>query len=319
MERKTMLLIFNPKAGLELFRQNLFEVIDKFTANRFLVTAYPTHHQRDAYEAVTLMGSDFDYLVCSGGDGTLNEVVDGLMNLDVKPVFGYIPSGTTNDFAHSVGIPDDVLHAADVICNGEARPIDVGKFQGDYFSYVAAFGLFTDVSYGTPQSMKNLLGHAAYMLEGVKRLASIKRWHCRIDCDGEIIEGDFVFGMITNSMSIGGFRLPIEHEVKQGDGLFELILLKQVRRLAHLQDIIGAITGTNRASEYFIVRSARKITVTCTEPLDWTLDGEYGGQYEQTEIHVCQNALSLMMPIPKTAAETLEQLTGGAESNPDQA
>lgn len=294
--RGKLLLIFNPKAGQALFAPNLYEVIERFTRNGFLVTAYPTQANRDATEITLACGGEYDCLVCSGGDGTLNEVVDGLMRLPRRPVFGYIPSGTTNDFAHSLGLPDDVLLAADVICGGIPREIDIGRFQDGHFSYIAAFGLFTDVSYGTSQSMKNALGHAAYMLEGVKRLANIRSWHCRVDCDGERFEGDFIFGMITNSASVGGFKLPIGPEGREGDGRFEMILLKRVRRFSHLQDVISVIMGNSKSSDAFIVRSAKRIAISCDEALEWTLDGEYGGSFNDVEIQVEQGALSIMTP-----------------------
>ena len=319
MNREKMLLLFNPRAGQGVFVRNLYEVLDKFTKNGFLVTAYPTQEAKDAYRMALEYGADYRYLVCSGGDGTFSEVADALMQLGAeaapdsydlmagleasgtaganrRPVFGYIPSGTSNDFATSLGLPTDVLQAVDAICSGVPKTIDIGRFQGEYFSYVAAFGLFSDVSYGTPQSMKNALGHAAYMLEGFKRLSTIKAWSCTVDCDGEIITGNFVFGMVANSTSIGGFRLPVSYESVQGDGLFELVLIKEIRHFAELQDVITVLSGGAKLSDFFIVRSARSITVTCNEEIEWTLDGEYGGKFSRAEIEVIPRALQLMVP-----------------------
>ena len=328
MNRASMLLLFNPRAGQGVFVRNLYEVLDKFTKHGFLVTAYPTQGTRDAYRMALEHGAEYDYLVCSGGDGTFSEVADAIMQLPVeksgellglgleaidpgedfaviarektggRPVFGYIPSGTSNDFAVSLGLPVDVLLAAEAICTGAPKTIDMGCFQGEHFSYVAAFGLFADVSYGTPQNMKNVLGHAAYMLEGVKRLAGIKSWHCTVDCDGEIIAGNFVFGMVANSTTIGGFKLPVDYGSVQGDGLFELVLIKEVRHFAELQEVMAVLSGAAKLSEFFIVRSARSITVTCEsgEEIEWTLDGEYGGKFRQAAIEIIPRALQLMTP-----------------------
>lgn len=295
MERKTLLLIYNPMAGLTFFPQNLHEVLAKLTANGFLVTAYPTQEQRDAYRLALELAGGYDYLVCAGGDGTFNEIADALMLLEKRPRLGYIPCGTTNDFAHSMGLPTDILIATDAIIHGEPVGIDIGSFQQEHFSYVAAFGLFTDVSYETSQNMKNLFGHTAYMLEGVKRLANIKSWELSITCDGEAIDGEYIFGMVTNSISIGGFKLPLEG-YRQGDGLFELILLKRLRRFSQIPDVLSVITGNGGNSDNFVVRSGKNITVSCNEELGWTLDGEFGGRHREARIQVCQKALEIMCP-----------------------
>lgn len=304
MKLKKMLLVFNPRAGQGIFVQNLYEVVEKFTSHGFLVTAYPTQQRRDAYKMAVELGPEYSHFVCCGGDGTFNEAVDGLMVLKKnRPAFGYIPSGTTNDFAYSLGIPDDPLLAAEAICTGEPFAIDIGHFQNECFSYVAAFGLFTDVSYGTPQDMKNMLGHAAYVLEGVRRLTNIKSWYCDIVCDGEEISGEFVFGMVTNSLSIGGFKLPIDRAIHQGDGLFALILLKKLTKLPDLQVVIGALTGNRRPSDNFIVRVARTVTVRSAEPMDWTLDGEYGGNHQEAHIEISRQALEVIVPAKESGTE----------------
>jgi len=296
MDAKKMLLIFNPVAGLEDFRESLFSVVDRFTKHGFFVTLYPTQGKRDAYHVALECCANYDYLVCSGGDGTLHEVVNALMQLSEKPVFGYIPSGTTNDFANSLGLPLDVLLATDAICKGQLQHIDIGRFGEDYFSYVAAFGLFTDVSYGTSQNIKNMLGHAAYILEGAKRLTNIKSYHCRITCDGEAYEDDFIFGMLLNSKSVGGFELPLSRENWQGDGAFEMVLLKKITRFSELQNVIAALMGVGPFDEPLIVRTVKDLTVSCDDPLDWTRDGEFGGSHKTAEIHVCGQAIGIMVP-----------------------
>jgi len=295
MKLKKMLLIFNPISGTKDFVQYLYPVVDKFTKSGYLVTVYPTQEKLDAYNKVLKLAPRFDCLVSSGGDGTLNEVVDALMALPKKPVFGYIPAGTTNDFAYSIGIPGDILLAAEAVCSGELTPIDIGSFQSEYFTYVAAFGLFTDVSYGTSQNLKNMLGHAAYILEGVKRLANINSYRCTVICDEEEINDDLIFGMITNSQSVGGFTLPIDTERRTGDGKFDVILLKRINSFLELQQVIAALMG-GKQSDRFVLRAARHIRVVSETPLDWTLDGEFGGRHYDTEILAHRQAISIMTP-----------------------
>ena len=294
--RKSLLLIFNPIAGRGEFSQMLFAVVDKFTKNGFEVTLHPTQNKRDAYDVALVRAPYFDYLVCSGGDGTFNEVADALMLLPDKPVLGYIPSGTTNDFASSLGLPGDILLAADAICHGQPQCIDIGQFQREYFSYVAAFGLFTDVSYGTPQNMKNMLGHAAYVLEGVKRLANIKHHRCHIVCDGEELNGDFIFGMVSNSMSIGGFTLSLGDNIAPDDGVFEVILLRRMTNVAQLAQVIPALLGAGSSSDRLVVRTASKISLSCDKPLNWTLDGEFGGSHKAVEILVHKQVIRILIP-----------------------
>lgn len=297
MQRKTMLLIYNPTSGQQLFPQNLSEVVNQFTKNGFLVTVYPTQAPRDAYHMTLEYSAGYDYLVCSGGDGTLNETIDALMQLGRRPTFGYLPSGTTNDFAASLGIPKDVLEAAGVVTHGEARPFDIGRFGDEYFSYVAAFGLFTDVSYGTSQGMKNALGHLAYLLEGAKRLASIRSYACTFKLGTEKITGKFIFGMVTNSLSVGGFRIHREGSVVQmDDGLFEVLLLRKPRSFIDLQNVIASILNQEIYTDSLIIRKVSELTVVSEEPLSWTLDGEFGGELAEVRIQNLHNAIEIMMP-----------------------
>lgn len=295
-QEKKMLLVFNPIAGTGDFRENLYPVLDTFTKKGFLVTAYPTQGVKDAYDTVLKYGTAYDYLVCSGGDGTLNEVVGAMMEMEKRPLFGYFPSGTTNDFANSLGLPLDVTRAANTICEGVPQPIDIGQFgSSSYFSYIAAFGLFTDVSYDTPQSLKNMIGHAAYVLSGAIRLANIESYHCKIICDGEEISGKYIMGMVTNSESIGGFRPHYTHKCKQGDGLYKLILLKSITNFRDLQDVIGMLTGIGHSSS-FVTRAAKNIRFEFAQPVNWTLDGEYGGAHKTVDIQIHAHALHIMTP-----------------------
>lgn len=203
---KKLLFIYNPKAGKEQIRSNLLDIIDTFVKAGYEVTAYPTQGPGDAVRAVKERHAGFDLLVCSGGDGTLDEVATGMMQCEERIPIGYVPAGSTNDFASSLNIPKNMKAAADVVVNGRIFPCDVGAFNQDTFVYIAAFGLFTDVSYETRQDMKNALGHMAYIAEGMKRLSAIKDYPIKVTHGGKNIEGNFIFGMITNSISVGGFK-----------------------------------------------------------------------------------------------------------------
>ena len=202
---KKMLFIYNPNAGTGKLKPKLADVLDIFTKSGYEVTVYPTQKRYDAAEKIQESGSQYDLIVCSGGDGTLDEAVTGMQLCNCKVPLGYIPAGTTNDFATSLGIPKDILEAAETAVNGTVFPCDVGMFGEDYFAYIAAFGLFTDVSYATDQNVKNVLGHMAYILEGAKRVFNIPSYKIKITHDGEVIEDEFIFGMVTNSRSVGGF------------------------------------------------------------------------------------------------------------------
>lgn len=296
MRQKKMLLVFNPRSGKGEFAGSLFDVIDRFTKSGWLVTAYPTQAPRNAYEMILQSGTEYDCVVCSGGDGTVSEAVDALMALPEKPVFGCIPSGTTNDFASSLNLPRDILQAAANIAEGIPFAIDVGKFGGGYFSYVAAFGMFTDVTYDTPQGLKNLLGHAAYILESVKRLGSIQAHECKITADGETFSGHFILALITNSTSVGGFKVPQEDSVLLDDGLFELLLLKKPRRFVDLQNIVASLLNRELYTDSLIVRKASKVRVVSKQPLNWTLDGEFGGSTTDVLIENQSKALEILVP-----------------------
>ena len=203
---KNMLFIYNPKAGKAQFKSNLLDIIDIFVKAGYEVTAYPTQGPGDAVRKVKQRRDGYDIIVCSGGDGTLDEVVTGMMQCEEKLPIGYVPAGSTNDFANSLGIPRSMVKAADAVVNGQNFACDIGAFNDDTFIYVAAFGLFTDVSYETRQDIKNMLGHTAYLLEGVKRLSSIKSYWMKISYDDVCLEGDYIYGMVTNSNSVGGFK-----------------------------------------------------------------------------------------------------------------
>lgn len=292
---KKLLLLFNPRAGREEFRMNLFEVVELFTKAGFEVTARPTVAAGEASEIAGRAG-EFDCVVCSGGDGTLNETVSGMMGVNNRPPLGYIPSGSTNDFAGSLGLPRDILQAAYTVTAGTPRKLDVGRFNGRWFTYVAAFGMFTDIPYDTPQERKNLLGHTAYLLESVKRLGSIESFHCKISAGQESFRGNFIFGMVTNASQVAGFRMPDEMEAMLDDGVFEMILLKRPRSFADLQNIVASLVSGQLLSSSFIVRKISSLRFLSAQPVGWTLDGEFGGKITEAEIECRPRALEIIAP-----------------------
>lgn len=293
---KKMLFIYNPRAGKAQIKSNLLDIIDIFVKAGYEVTAYPTQAAGDAVEAVKNRHAGYDMVVCSGGDGTLDEVVTGMMKSEERLPVGYVPAGSTNDFANSLKIPKNMKRAADVVVNGRNFDCDVGSFNRDIFIYVAAFGIFTDVSYQTRQDVKNVLGHAAYLVEGVKRLPAVRSYPLRITANEQMIEGDFIYGMITNSHSVGGFRGITGQDVLLDDGLFEVTLIRRPSNPLDLNNIILALVDKRVKSEHIHTFTAKDVKVESEEPVAWTLDGEFGGEHLTAEIQNCHHALKIRVP-----------------------
>lgn len=264
--------------------------------------AHPTQGRLDATDVVVKKAKDFDLIVCSGGDGTLDEVVTGMLQLDKKIPIGYIPAGSTNDFARSLRISNDMEKAAQGIVDGRFYSCDVGRFNDDCFIYVAAFGLFTDVSYETDQNIKNVLGHAAYLLEGAKRLSTVTNYEMKIICDDQVYEGGYIYGMVTNSRSVGGVSRLTGKTVDLNDGYFEVCLIKSPRNINDLNKIILAILDDRVESEYMQCFKAQQITFKCQVEVPWTLDGEFGGKHTQVDIKNDFQALDLIIPSVEAVA-----------------
>ena len=294
---KRLLCIYNPHAGKELLKPKLSDIIDIFVKAGYEVVAYPTQSYRDAYRKVSEYDSDeYDLVVCSGGDGTIDEVVTGMMQRDKRDPIGYIPTGTTNDFANSLHIPKGLLRAADNAVNGTLFPCDVGKFNDDIFVYIAAFGLFTDVSYQTKQEMKNVLGHLAYVLEGTKRLFNVPSYRIKVTHDGETLEDEFIFGMVTNSRSVGGFRNMIGKQVVFDDGLFEVTLIKTPKNPLALQEIVASLLIEQVDTKHMYSFKTGRITFESLEEIPWTLDGEFGGAHDEVTVENLNRQLRIMVP-----------------------
>lgn len=293
---KKALFIYNPNAGKGLLKPKLSDIIDIIVKAGYEVVVYPTQKYKDAYYKVKTFTEEYDRVICSGGDGTLDEVVTGMMKREKKIPVGYIPTGTTNDFASSLHIPKNLLQAASTAAGGKEFPCDIGRFNGDVFVYIAAFGLFTDVSYETKQEMKNVLGHLAYVLEGAKRLFNIPSYKVKVTHDDEVIEDEFVYGMVTNSRSVGGFRNLIGKQVGFDDGVFEVTLIKTPKNPIELQEIIAALMIEQMDSKYMYTFKSGRIMFESIEEIPWTLDGEFGGEHDEVVVENLNKELQIMVP-----------------------
>lgn len=298
---KKLLFVYNPRAGKEMLKPRLSDVLDIFVKAGYEVTVHPTQAYMDAYYQIKEYEvGKYDLIACSGGDGTIDEVATGMMKRremgkDVVPV-GYIPAGTTNDFAKSLHIPRKPLAAADNAVKGVPFPCDIGKFNDSVFVYIAAFGIFTDVSYETDQAVKNVLGHMAYILEGAKRIFNIPSYKIKVEHDGEVIEDEFIFGMVTNSRSVGGFSNMVGKNIVFDDGLFEVTLIKTPKNPIALQEIIAALLIEQVDTKHMYTFKTKKITFDSVEEIPWTLDGEFGGEQDYVEIENVQKAMEIMVP-----------------------
>lgn len=289
------MFIFNPRSGKEQIRGQLMGILDIFTKAGYDIHVHVTQSQRDCVEWVKDYADRMDVLVVSGGDGTLNEAVTGMMNLERIPLLGYIPAGSTNDFAASLGLPKSMQEAAADIVEGSPYPIDIGRFCKDqYFVYIAGFGAFTEVSYLTPQDKKNWLGHNAYVLEGVKSLAGLKPRHMRVEWDDQVLEEDFVFGMVTNTISVGGFKGLVNQSVALNDGEFEVLLIRMPRTPVDLTNIINYMFLKEEPNEYVYKFKTRAIRMVSDAPVDWVLDGEFGGSRTEVEIVNLQKKIRIL-------------------------
>lgn len=297
MENRKMLFIYNPKAGKAKIKSNLLDIIDIFTKAGYEVTAYPTQARGDGQRAVRERKAGYyDIVVCSGGDGTLDEVVSGMMQCESKTVIGYVPAGSTNDFANSLKIPKNMLGAAQVIVEGNTFGCDIGIFNDDFFVYIAAFGVFTDVSYETRQDIKNVLGHMAYILEGARRLSAVRAYKMRVESEELTVEGEFLFGMITNSVSVGGFRRITGKYVQLDDGEFEVTLIKKPSNAMELNLIMAALINRSINTDCMYCFRTSSLRFTSEDEIAWTLDGEFGGKHTTVDIRNEKQALNIRVP-----------------------
>ncbi|MGN1030201.1 MAG: diacylglycerol/lipid kinase family protein [Butyricicoccaceae bacterium] len=304
--RGNLMLIINPTAGKNRARSALFDIIELLFNSGYQVTVYPTQAKGDATRYIMEHAEQFENIVCVGGDGTLNEVVTGLMQLPPfrRRTLGYIPAGTTNDFASTLGLDgSDMLKCARGFADGIYQSCDIGRFGDRYFTYVAAFGAFTQVSYETPQEMKNALGHLAYIMEGIKSLPALHPYRLEIEADNELIEGDFFYGQITNSTSIGGIMDIHNAGVMLDDGLFEVMLIKMPANLIELSVIITALLNQKFTDcPHIFFHHAKRVIVRSKRGLPWTLDGEDGGTTTEAVAQCVPHAVTFRLPFSTTTA-----------------
>ncbi len=290
---KKLLLIINPVTAKPTISPHLIDVIDIFENGGYDVTVHISKHKNDIKELLGTVGESFDVVVSAGGDGTLNETVSGILPLNKKPRIGYIPSGTTNDFAKSWGIPSNPITVAKNIITEEPIRADICLFCNRPFVYVAAFGAFTEVSYQTPQQLKQNLGRTAYLLEGIKSLPTIKPWKLHLEYDDGEIDGEFLYGMLSNTKRVGGFDLKVKDAISICDGLMELILVRNPNKPVDNAKMLSAVLTQDTKSEYITFVQAKNITFRTDIPMPWTVDGEPGGSLTEGKVEIIEHAVEL--------------------------
>lgn len=293
--KEKVLFIVNPRSGKGTIKFHLMTIVDQMVKAGMEVTLYTTQAQKDATRCVMEEAGKYDRIICSGGDGTLDEVVTGLLQSGHRIPLGYIPAGSTNDFANSLGIPKQMVKAAKTAISGSTFACDIGDLNGDPFVYVAAFGMFTEVSYKTSQQMKNVLGHVAYILEGAKQLYDIPSYRMRVEHDGQTFCGTFLYGMVTNSVSVGGFKGITGADVKLNDGLFEVTLIAQPHNPVELNEILACLTNLIDDSDLIYSFKTDCLKITCEQAVPWTLDGEFGGEHRELVIRNKKQAVDIVV------------------------
>jgi len=293
---KSLLLVINPCAGQRRANKVLPEIIRIFLDAGYRCEVYVTAASGDATDYVAQYVKNFDRVVCIGGDGTLNETIAGVLQTGEDIPIGYIPAGTTNDYANSLSLSGDVLQAAKDAVEGDIRTMDVGTFNGRYFTYTASCGAFTRASYSTPQSWKNSLGHLAYVLEGIKDLPSLKPFRLKVETDECVLEDDFLFCSVTNSTSVGGILKLDAQMVALNDGRFEVMLVRNPTTPLQLSTILHGVTAVDIPNEMIHFFSAKRISVTCDSGISWTLDGERAEGTERVEMQNLHSAVRIVLP-----------------------
>lgn len=298
---KKLLFVMNPYSGMRRAAKYLTDIIALFNRSGYDVITHMTDGHGDATRVVERLGGSVDLIVCCGGDGTFNETITGMLRGGIDVPVGYIPSGSTNDFALSLNLSTNILDAASDIMEGKPIRYDAGKFGDRYFSYVASFGAFTKASYTTPQSFKNALGHTAYVLEGISELSQIRMEHVRMEIDGDIVEDDFLFGAISNSTSLGGILTLDPSVVDMADGLLEVMLVRAPRTLKEISECITAVQSQKYSCSMITFRSARKIRIFANPDMPWTLDGEKEDGHEEITAENVHHAIRLMRRVSANA------------------
>ena len=289
-----MLFIMNPFAGMRKANRQLADIVSVFNRADYETSVYMTACQGDAGRIARERAADVDVIVCAGGDGTFNETINGVLESGVDIPIGYIPCGSTNDFASSLHLPANPVKAAELIVSGSPKRYDVGKFGERYFSYVASFGAFTKASYATPQNVKNALGHTAYLLEGIQEISQLKPSHVRIELDDRVIEDNFLFGAISNSTSVGGILTLDPKQVDMTDGKFELLLVRAPKDILEVSECVIALQKQQYNCAMITFLSTPKLTVYTSAKMPWTLDGERENGHEKIHVENIHGAIQII-------------------------
>ena len=290
-----VLLVINPCAGKTSKRPAVYDIIKEFPENYQFTTEF-TRCSGDATRIVKEKIEGHDLVVCAGGDGTLNEVINGIMDMPKRVPIGYIPIGSTNDLANTLGIPSELKAAVQNILDGHMNWYDVGLFNNRYFTYTSAFGAFTKSSYNTSQKMKNRFGHAAYIMNGLTEWKNIENIHAVVECDQGTFEGEFAFGTITDSTSVAGlFKLNAD-EVRLDDGKFELVLISAIKNLATAPALLRQLQKQDYDGKRIFLFHTSKVKITFDKDIPWTIDGEYGGEHREVIAHNLSRAVRIFAP-----------------------
>lgn len=297
-DMKKLLFVFNPHSGKAQIKNKLLSIVQIFCEAGYELTIYPTKAPKDGYYYIIENGSKYDVIACSGGDGTLNETVGAVLKLDERIPIGYIPSGSTNDFATTLRIPKNMIKSAQMITNGVKFSCDIGMMNGERnFNYIAAFGAFTKVSYETSQQLKNMLGHQAYIIEGVKSLTTLKPQYVKVKSDDYEVEGYFIYGMISNSESVGGVKGITGFGIDLQDGLFEVLLVRELKGPLDIQRLINILVTQKYEEDGLVCYFKTKhIEFESDFDISWTLDGEFGGDCRSAYFDIIEGAVDFIVP-----------------------
>ena len=293
--QKKLLLIVNPTAGKMQAKNHLMGICKTFCDAEYSVNIHVTRCKMDAERYVLNCGKEYDVIVSCGGDGTLNEVVSGALRCGYEGTFGFLPCGTTNDLATTMGIPKNLQKAALLVTYGEPKTLDFGLFNKNrYFAYVASFGAFTDVSYSTDQKKKNVFGHAAYVTEAIARLKDLRPYRMKVNCDGEEFEDEFLFGAAANSFSIGGVLKLKKNQVDLHDGCHEVLLIRNPKTAADLAQLSVEMLSGSYENKSVLFFRGKEIRFSCDEEIPWCVDGEYAGTHNEVCVKNLQGAIRLI-------------------------
>ena len=292
MSDKNVLLVVNPCSGKTRTRSSAEDIIKEFPEDEYDFSVHNTTCRGDATRIVKERYDDMDMVICCGGDGTLNETINGVMDMVERKPIGYIPMGTTNDLANTLNIPLKLKDAVELIRSGQTNSYDIGLFNNRYFSYVAIFGAFSSASYTTSQKMKNMFGHSAYFWKGFMDWGSLKPIHVKVEYDDGVFEDDVMLGAVTNSTSMGGICKFDRSKIKLNDGYFELFIIKKISLLT-VPELFFKVQKQDYSHEAFVFIKTRQAKFTFSKPVEWSLDGEFGGEHKNVNINVLSKAVRI--------------------------